>query len=263
MAYITKEYLQTQFTNFATRISTVFAKKTELPTKTSDLTNDDGFITNAVNNLVNYYTKSETYTKDEIASLIASISTMSLKKVDSLPTTDISTTTIYLVPKETSGTDNVYNSSGVITTSDRNKKHDIEEISDDFSKAIIDGLIPSSFKFNDGSSGRTHFGIIAQDLEKLLELLGISTTDFAPLVKEYPDKEVEIENPDYDENDENSQKYINKLEKDYDAEPIYNVRYEEFIMILVKYCQCLKKKDLDLEKRLSELEEKVNTLIAG
>lgn len=108
MAYITKEYLQTQFTNFATRISTVFAKKTELPTKTSDLTNDDGFITNAVNNLVNYYTKSETYTKDEIASLIASISTMSLKKVDSLPTTDISTTTIYLVPKETSGTDNVY-----------------------------------------------------------------------------------------------------------------------------------------------------------
>ena len=157
----------------------------------------------------------------------------------------------------------VYNSSGAITTSDRNKKHDIEEITDEFSEKIVDGLIPSSFKFNDGSSGRTHFGIIAQDLEKLLESLGISTTDFAPLVKEYPDKEVEIENPDYDENDEKSQKYIKKLEKDYDAEPIYNVRYEEFIMILVKYCQGLKKKDLDLEKRLSELEEKVNKLIAG
>lgn len=158
---------------------------------------------------------------------------------------------------------NVYNSSGAITTSDRNKKHDIKEISDEFSEKVVDGLIPSSFKFNDGSSGRTHFGIIAQDLEKLLESLGISTTDFAPLVKEYPDKEVEIENPDYDENDENSQKYIKKLEKDYDAEPIYNVRYEEFIMILVKYCQCLKKKDFELEKRISELEEKVNKLIAG
>lgn len=158
---------------------------------------------------------------------------------------------------------NVYNSSGVITTSDRNRKHDFEEITDEFSEKIVDGLIPSSFKFNDGSSGRTHFGIIAQDLEKLLEALGISTTDFAPLVKEYPDKEVEIENPDYDENDEKSQKYIKKLEKDYDAEPIYNVRYEEFIMILVKYCQGLKKKDLELEKRLSELEEKVNKLIAG
>lgn len=157
----------------------------------------------------------------------------------------------------------LYNSSGAITTSDRNKKHDIEEISDDFSEKIVDGLIPSSFKFNDGSSGRTHFGIIAQDLEKLLESLGISTTDFAPLVKEYPNKEVEIENPDYDENDESSEKYIKKLEKDYDAEPIYNVRYEEFIMILVKYCQGLKKKDLDLEQRISELEEKVNKLIAG
>lgn len=157
----------------------------------------------------------------------------------------------------------VYNSSGVITTSDRNKKHDIKEISDEFSEKVVDGLIPSSFKFNDGSSGRTHFGIIAQDLEKLLESLGISNTDFAPLVKEYPDKEVEIENPDYDENDENSQKYIKKLEKDYDAEPIYNVRYEEFIMILVKYCQGLKKKDLELEQRMSELEEKVNKLIAG
>lgn len=152
---------------------------------------------------------------------------------------------------------NLYNSSGMITTSDKNKKHDIEEISDDFSEKIVDGLIPSSFKFNDGSSGRTHFGIIAQDLEKLLESLGISNTDFAPLVKEYPDKEVEIENPDYDETDENSQKYIKKLEKDYDAEPIYNVRYEEFIMILVKYCQGLKKKDLGLEKRMSELEERL------
>jgi hypothetical protein len=31
-----------------------------VPTKTSDITNDSGFITNAVTNLVNYYTKSET-----------------------------------------------------------------------------------------------------------------------------------------------------------------------------------------------------------
>ena len=33
-----------------------------VPTATSDLTNDSGFITNAVNNLVNYYTKTETDT---------------------------------------------------------------------------------------------------------------------------------------------------------------------------------------------------------
>lgn len=108
MGYVSKDYLATQFTNFATRITTVFAKKTELPTKVSDLTNDSGFVTSAVDNLVNYYTKTQTYTRDEIASLIASISTMSFKTVESLPTSDISTTTIYLVPKETSEAENVY-----------------------------------------------------------------------------------------------------------------------------------------------------------
>ena len=108
MGYVSKDYLATQFTNFATRIATVFAKKEELPTKVSDLTNDSGFVTSAVDNLVNYYTKAQTYTRDEIASLIASISTMSFKTVESLPTSDISTTTIYLVPKETSETENVY-----------------------------------------------------------------------------------------------------------------------------------------------------------
>ena len=47
MSYITKSYLTTQFTNFATRIATVFAKKTELPTKTSDLNNDSNYVSDA------------------------------------------------------------------------------------------------------------------------------------------------------------------------------------------------------------------------
>lgn len=47
MAFIDKSYLQTQFTNFATRISMIFAKKEELPTKLSDLTNDGNFVTDA------------------------------------------------------------------------------------------------------------------------------------------------------------------------------------------------------------------------
>lgn len=41
-----------------------------IPTKTSDLTNNSGFITKAVNDLTNYYLKSETYTKEEVQSLI-------------------------------------------------------------------------------------------------------------------------------------------------------------------------------------------------
>lgn len=101
-------WVKTQIDNLTTRIALVFAKNKDLPTKVGDLTNDEGFITSAVENLSNYYTKSQTYTKDEVASLIASISTMTIEPVETLPTENISTTTIYLVPKESLNSDNVF-----------------------------------------------------------------------------------------------------------------------------------------------------------
>lgn len=79
-----------------------------IPTKLSDLTNDEGFIDNTVNDLVNYYLKSETYTQAEVNALIGAVSTLDIQVVQTLPTEHISTTTIYLVPKTTAGTDNVY-----------------------------------------------------------------------------------------------------------------------------------------------------------
>lgn len=63
-------------------------------------------MTNAVNDLVNYYLKSETYTKTEVNGLISAISTLNIEAVNTLPTTDISTTTIYLVPSADPGTQN-------------------------------------------------------------------------------------------------------------------------------------------------------------
>ena len=63
-------------------------------------------MTNAVNDLVNYYTKSETYTKTEVNGLISAIPKFAIEVVNSLPTTDISTTTIYLLRNsETTGSD--------------------------------------------------------------------------------------------------------------------------------------------------------------
>lgn len=107
---------------FFNRLKTIFATKGEVPTATSDLTNDSGFITsadvptatseltndsgfitNAVNDLVNYYTKSQTYTQTEINTLIGQISTVNFEIVQTLPTQDISTSTIYLVPNGASG----------------------------------------------------------------------------------------------------------------------------------------------------------------
>ena len=78
------------------------------PTKTSDITNDSGFVTNIVNDLVNYYLKSEVYTKEEVKSLVGRISSLELIKVDALPTENIKTSAIYLVPKDQSEENNIY-----------------------------------------------------------------------------------------------------------------------------------------------------------
>lgn len=92
------------------------ANKPTIPSKTSELQNDSNFatkeeipdtstfITNTVNNLVNYYLKEETYTKQEVVALINQITTINFKVVDVLPDTG-EANLIYLVKKEGSGND--------------------------------------------------------------------------------------------------------------------------------------------------------------
>lgn len=74
-----------------------------VPTQTSQLTNNSGFITNAVSDLANYYLKSETLTKTEINALVSAIPKFTISVVSSLPTSNISETTVYLVKSGTSG----------------------------------------------------------------------------------------------------------------------------------------------------------------
>lgn len=81
-----------------------YALRSEIPTKTSDLKNNSGFITKAAADLVNYYTKSQTYTQEEIDGRISAIPKFSIAVVSALPTSGISDTTIYLV-KSGTGTD--------------------------------------------------------------------------------------------------------------------------------------------------------------
>jgi len=79
------------------------------PTKLSDFSNDVNFITNTVNNLTNYYLTSETYTQAQVNALIGSITTIAFELVNTLPTTDIKTNVIYLVPKTVgTSTTNIY-----------------------------------------------------------------------------------------------------------------------------------------------------------
>ena len=69
--------------------------------------NPSGFITNVVNDLTNYYLKSETYTKLEVQQLIASIPKFTVLVVQELPLTG-QPMTLYLVPKDGASPD-VYN----------------------------------------------------------------------------------------------------------------------------------------------------------
>lgn len=77
------------------------------PTTLSAFTNDSGFITNTVNNLTNYYAKTESYSKTEVDTMISAAKSGRFIYVATLPTTDIHTDAIYLVPKTISQEDNI------------------------------------------------------------------------------------------------------------------------------------------------------------
>ena len=67
-----------------------------------------GAINEIVGDLDDYYTKQETYSKSEVDTLIAGVSGLHFEVVQQLPTSDIDMNTIYLVPKQDSGQQDVY-----------------------------------------------------------------------------------------------------------------------------------------------------------
>jgi len=74
----------------------------------------------------------------------------------------------------------VYATNGTIQTSDRNEKNTI--LQSDLGLSFIDQLKPVSYKFN--NKDKTHYGLIAQDLEEVLEKEGKTLDDFAGIVKD-------------------------------------------------------------------------------
>lgn len=165
------------------------------PTKLSDFTNDQNFIDNTVNNLTNYYLKSNTYTKTEVNNLISSIVTLNIVVVQALPTTNISQTTIYLVPKSTTQTNNAYdeyiNLDG--TTSGWEKIGDTEiDLSNYYTISQVDNLLSNKV---DKVSGK-----------------GLSTNDFTTDLKTKLNgiatgAEVNVQ-ADWDETDTTKDSYI-------------------------------------------------------
>ncbi len=84
--------------------------------------------------------------------------------------------------------DDIYATNGTIQTSDRNEKQDIEALSDAEQRVAVaaKGLL-RKFRWKSsveekGDDARTHFGIIAQDLQAAFEAEGLDAGDYAMFI---------------------------------------------------------------------------------
>ena len=154
----------------------------------------------------------------------------------------------------------VYSKTGSINTSDRNEKNTIADIDPEQAEKLIMGLKPSTFKFNDGTSGRTHWGLISQDIEELLPQIGMSDLDFAGFIKTPKTEDYYEDVPEVVTDEETGEeKTVTRKElktRVIEGEYVYALRYSEFIAPLICMVQNQQKQIENLERRLSALENK-------
>lgn len=154
----------------------------------------------------------------------------------------------------------VYSKTGSINTSDRNEKNTIADIDPEQAEKLIMGLKPSTFKFNDGTSGRTHWGLISQDIEELLPQIGMSDLDFAGFIKTPKTEDYYEDVPEVVTDEETGEeKTVTRKElktRTIEGEYVYALRYSEFIAPLICMVQKQQKQIENLERRLSALENK-------
>lgn len=143
----------------------------------------------------------------------------------------------------------IYCVSSAISTSDRAEKKDIETLDGERMERFIDALDAVSYKFIDGNSGRTHTGMVAQQVEEAMAAADLTDMDFAGFIK--------------------SPKY-NKVEKEdgttesvlVEGEYTYGLRYEEFIAPIISVVQRQRKEMDDLKERLAKLERRLEELVS-
>ena len=128
----------------------------------------------------------------------------------------------------------IFAATATINQSDRNVKNTIQN--SDLGLDFISKLTPVSYKMNDGTSGRTHYGLISQDVETVLTDIGKTAIDFAGFCK---DKNFKIES-DAEGND---------IKTELDGYN-YSLRYEEFLAPVIKAVQELSAENTALKARL-------------
>jgi len=112
-----------------------------------------------------------------------------------------------------------YDNSGLAISSARLLKDNIASL-DNRHSVFFDNLIPRSFTYKDGTSNRTHYGLVVDELKSAMDAAGITPAECAAYCLTDP------ENPDGDG----------------------GIRYSELIALCIKEIQTLKQKVKELEK---------------
>ena len=135
----------------------------------------------------------------------------------------------------------IYSTNSSISTSDRKEKKDIETLDSNKMETFVNALEPVSYKLIKGESGRTHHGMIAQQVEEAMAAAGMTDMDFAGFIR----------SPKYVDVDKEDGTKENVL---VEGEYLYGLRYEEFIAPLISVVQRQRKEINDLKERIARLE---------
>ena len=144
----------------------------------------------------------------------------------------------------------IYSTNSTISTSDRREKTEIS--GSDLGLTFINELQPVKYQFSGSlsQSGRTHYGLIAQDVSESLSRVSKHTDDFAG----YTVSETWTSGSDSGSVSNDKEDII----KDYGSldgftlkETKYGLRYEEFISPMIKAIQELSNKVTELENQIS------------
>ena len=124
--------------------------------------------------------------------------------------------------------DDIFATNGTIQTSDKNEKNTI--IDSDLGIDFVSRLSPKSYKFNNKT--RTHYGLIAQDVETVLGDVKKDASQFAGFCKD------------------------DISEKQDGSEYRYGLRYHEFISPMIQAIKDLKEEVDTLKAKVAALESK-------
>ena len=156
----------------------------------------------------------------------------------------------------------IYSANTTINTSDRNAKTSIENIDDKLLKAW-NNVSLVSFKFKDsvekkGDGARIHMGYIAQDIKEELNKYGIDACKYGLFCYNSWDAQEEKSHEEERTDEAGNTKTVKVI--DAHARPAgetYGLRYIE---CLVVECAYLRKKNKELENRITKLEENLKSI---